>query len=230
MHVARLSDEDFEYLNVCRGTQTRIGAAYQICYVKLFNRFPAQVPFEILEELTFVAIQLDIPREELNVYALRQPTISEHQEQIRLYLKLVRFNKHAEISLMEYLFHQSLQIQPTDSLLLKATDFLRERQILNPADDTIIRLIQTQREKARLYMYERIASGTNSMIREKLDNLLVVEAETYSKLYQIKEVPKKPSARAMKSLAEKLAAIERTGALAVNLNWLNNNYKRYLSR
>lgn len=98
---------------------------------------PYQVPFEILEELaTFVGIELDIPREELNVYA----PATDHlwtPEQLRLYLKLVRFTKHAETALMEHLFHQSLQIQPTDSLLLKATDFLRERQVLNPADDTL---------------------------------------------------------------------------------------------
>jgi hypothetical protein len=34
----------------------------------------------------------------------------------------------------------------------------------------------------------------------------------------------------MKLLASKLTMIEATGVFAVNLDWLNNNYKRYFSR
>src|SRR2546423_11207786 len=110
VQVARLSDGDMEYLNACRGAQNKIGSAYQLCFIKLFNRLPVQVPFEILDELaTFIAMQMDIPREELIAYALRQPTISEHQEQLRRYLKLGRFDKPAETTLREYLFHQALQ-------------------------------------------------------------------------------------------------------------------------
>ena len=33
----------------------------------------------------------------------------------------------------------------------------------------------------------------------------------------------------MKLLAEKLRMIEQTGAMGLDLGWLNNNYKRYLS-
>jgi hypothetical protein len=67
-------------------------------------------------------------------------------------------------------------------------------------------------------------------VQEKLNSLLVAGPETYSKLYRIKEVPKIPSAKAMKLLGDKLALIEQTGALTVPLEWLNNNYKRYFSR
>jgi hypothetical protein len=48
-----------------------------------------------------LAMQMDIPREELIAYALRQPTISEHQEQLRRYLQLGRFDKPAETTLRE---------------------------------------------------------------------------------------------------------------------------------
>src|SRR5688572_30624961 len=85
--VAKLSDADIVRINKCRGMQNKIGFAYQLCYVKLFNRFPGQSPLEILDELaTFVAIQLDLSKEQLQAYSLRQPTVSEHQEQIRTYL------------------------------------------------------------------------------------------------------------------------------------------------
>ena len=150
VQIAKLTDEDIERIDVCRGVQNKIGFAYQLCYAKLFNRLPSQSPLEILKELsTFVAIQLDLPQQQLQAYSLRQPTVSSHQEQIRNYLSLRKFDKYTEKILREHIFQQALQIQAIDPLLLLATEFLKQNRILNPADDTLERLIQPEREKAR---------------------------------------------------------------------------------
>ena len=62
-----------------------------------------------------------------------------------------------------------------------------------------------------------------------LDDLLEVkEGEAISGLQAVKANPAKPSPAAMQSLADKLAAIEATGVLAVDLSWLNANYQRAL--
>lgn len=109
-----------------------------------------------------------------------------------------------------------------------ATDFLKERKVLSPSDYTIERLIQAQREKARTATFAEIAGLISPELKHTLDDLLTVDSQ-YSKLYQIKEVPRKPSVAGMKLLANKLTLIEQTGALRADLGWLNNNYKRYLS-
>src|SRR6266567_481868 len=198
VQVAKLSDEDIKIINGCRGEHNKLGFAYQLCYVKLFNRLPMQIPLEILDELaTFVAVQLDIPKEALQTYAsFRQATVSEHQESIRAYLHLEKYNQTIDYLLKDYFLQQAQQIQATEALFMKATEFLKEQGVLNPSDDTIQRLIQTQREKARTNIYEKIASALTPELQQKLDDLLIVGAETYSKLYQIKEVPKTPSAKA----------------------------------
>ncbi len=66
------------------------------------------------------------------------------------------------------------------------------------------------------------------MIKALDDLLEVKEGEAVSGLQGIKANPAKPSASAMQGLTEKLAAIEATGTLAVNLSWLNANYQRAL--
>lgn len=111
---------------------------------------------------------------------------------------------------------------------MRAVEFLKEHRYLNPSDYTIERLIIIQREKARTASYAEIARVITPEVKAALDELLVVDGP-YSKLYQIKEVPQKPSAAGMKLLADKLAVIEQTGAMGLDLGWLNNNYKRYLS-
>lgn len=139
VQVAKLSDADIRIINECRGEHNKFGFAYQLCYVKLFNQFPIQSPHEQLDELaTFVAVQLDISKEVLHIYSsLRQATVSEHQESIRTYLSVEKYDQNSENVLNNYIFQQSLQIQATESLFLKATEFLKEQRVLNPSDGTI---------------------------------------------------------------------------------------------
>jgi len=229
--VARLSVADIKKVNEYRGIENKLGFAYQLCYVKLFNRLQAQSPFEIIEELvTFIAIQLDIPREQLLTYAEQKSTFFRHQEELRSYLLLTKFTQNSEEILKDFLFQQAQQIQVTEALFMKATDFLKEKKILNPSSGTITRLIQTQREKAKTYILEKINAEITPKIQQTLDGLLIVENNSYSKLYQIKDVPKKPSAAAIALLSDKLAMIEQTGVLTIKLDWLNNNYKRHFNR
>jgi hypothetical protein len=54
----------------CRRDHNRLGFAYQIGFARLFNRFPAQQPLEINDELlSFVAVQMNIDSERIRVVA-----------------------------------------------------------------------------------------------------------------------------------------------------------------
>jgi TnpA family transposase len=90
VNFAKLSAEDIAEVNRRRRTHNRLGFAYQLVFVRLVNRFPAQQPFEIDDELlTFVSLQLAIPASRIQLYTQRQSTLSGHQEQIRVYLGCV---------------------------------------------------------------------------------------------------------------------------------------------
>jgi hypothetical protein len=61
IEYATLTPEDKAQIAQCRGTHNRLGFAYQIAFVRLMNRFPAQQPLEIIQEvLDFVGVQLGI--------------------------------------------------------------------------------------------------------------------------------------------------------------------------
>ena len=45
--AASLTEEDFAQLGKCRRPHNRLGFAYQVAFVRLFDRFPQQRPFEL---------------------------------------------------------------------------------------------------------------------------------------------------------------------------------------
>jgi len=58
---ATLTEADLAEIAQCRRDHNRLGFAYQVGFVRLFHRFPAQQPLEICDELLgFVAMQLDM--------------------------------------------------------------------------------------------------------------------------------------------------------------------------
>ena len=93
----------------------------------------------------------------------------------------------------------------------------------------LTRIIGEQRRKAREAIATKVAEELPRHVSQVLDKLLEVAAsETVSGLRWIKKNPAKPSAAAMRLLAEKLEVIEATGVLGIDLEWLNSNYQRAL--
>ena len=60
---ATLTEADLAEVDKCRRDHNRLAFAYQIGFVRLFSRFPAQQPLEICDELLhFVSLQVGIDR------------------------------------------------------------------------------------------------------------------------------------------------------------------------
>jgi len=227
---ASLTEADLAEVAKCRRDHNRLGFAYQIGFVRLFRRFPAQHPLEVCDELlSFVALQLGIEETSIADYAPWQHTASEHQERIREYLALTAYGPREAAALERFVFEESYRLEQTASLLARAREFLKEQRVLLPAESVLLRLVGEQKKRAREHIASKLAGGLSPGVVEVLDGLLEVkQGEAISGLQRIKANPAKPSPAAMQGLADKLAAIEATGVLAVDLSWLNANYQRAL--
>ena len=101
-----------------RGDPHRLGFAYQLGFVRVFQRFPVQQPLEICEEwLSFVALQTGIDGGLLGDYASWQQTVSRHQIRIREYLGLRSFDPGQERGLEQFLYEESCRLEQTAALL-----------------------------------------------------------------------------------------------------------------
>lgn len=112
VQIGRLSPEDIREISQRRRDHNRLGFAYQLAFVRLANRFPAQQPMEMLSEiLAYVGVQLGINPELIQDYALRQPTIAEHRQRIIRYLGLRYFEKADNQLLAEFLFTEACRLE-----------------------------------------------------------------------------------------------------------------------
>ena len=229
--LARLNTEDLEQVRTRRYQHTRLGFAYQLSFVRLHDRLPLQEPLEMVDELLmYVSVQVNIPDSAIEPYLEQPRTIIAHQQIICDYLELRRFGEDAVVLLEAFLFEEACRLEQTGPLLVQAKAFLKENDILFPADSTLRRLIGAQRQAAREHIYSRIAGDLSASLREKLDALLIAGGKRLTPFQSLKRPPGQASPNSFLRLGEKLERIQEKGVLDVDLSWLNNNYQRSLSR
>lgn len=225
------SQEDIAIIDKRRGNPQRLGFAYQLSFVRLYNRFPTQKPLEVEKEiLDYVSLQLNLEVHFISAYGNRQKTVSEHQEQIRRFLNLRHFSNISIRVVEAFIFEQSCQLEQTHSLLAGVRHFLREHKILEPAESTLKRLIQQERQKARVSIFEKIYLLLSKEQKQRIDELLETKGGSYSTLHHLKQTPERASSNAIIKIAEQLDVIKKTGILDLDLSWLNNNLQRWMNR
>ena len=152
-----------------------------------------QTPFELVDDLVaYAAAHWIFSADTIDHYGQRKKTISDHQESIRNYLCLSPFSASLE-SIKEFLFKEAYQLEQMNSLVARLKQFLGTNQILEPSNDTMVRVIGTQRELARAKIYQRITSSLSLDAKSLVDSLLLTEDGTYSDLHQLKQAPGNPS-------------------------------------
>ena len=85
------------------------------------------------------------------------------------------------------------------------------------------------RHQARARLTHRMAERLSVPMRDRLDALVAVgDDQPHSPLQRIKASSSNPSVGGMKRLLARLALIEATGVLGIDVGWVNGNYQRIL--
>ena len=228
---ATFTPSDRTLISRCRGDQNRLGFAYQMAFVRLTGRFPSQQPLEICREiLIFASVELDVDPEKIQSYALRQQTVSEHQEQIRQHLGLRHFGESERVWLEELVFRESIRLEQRSALIGKTQQILQQEQVLVPAAATLRRIVGELRDRARGEVFARLMDMLSADVRNRIDALLIVTETRVSALHRLKMPPGFPSPSALKQLIDKLDQIQNTGVLEFDVSWTNNNFQEALSK
>src|SRR5439155_17964853 len=227
----RFTPADHAQITHCRGVHNRLGFAYQMGFVRLTGRFPAQHPLEMLHDLlVWVAREVGIDPSAIEAYAQRRQTVSQHQLLLQGSLGLRPCGPAERDLLVRFIREEALRLESTPALIAQAEAFLRAHSIVLPAGSTLRRVVGEQREQARHLVYTRLLALMPSTLPPRLDALLQVEASHASSLQALKAPPGFPSARALLRLLVKLEQIHSMSVLALDLSCLNNNLQTTFAR
>src|SRR5215475_3459232 len=182
----RFTPADQSQITHCRGVHNRLGFAYQMGFVRLTGRFPAQQPLEMLPDLlVWVAQEVDIAPAVIEAYAQRRQTVSEHQLLLQSYLGLRPCGPAERDLLGHFLREEALRLESTPALIAQAEAFLRDRSIVLPASSTLRRVVGEQREQARHLVYTRLLALLPSTLPPCREALLQVEESHASSLQAV---------------------------------------------
>ena len=206
-----------------RGRHNQLGVAYQVACVRVLGRCPQQAPVEIDGEiLRFAALQLGAD-------AGRQQTVSDHQHRIGESRRLGAFDAAGSERLARFLEDEALRLERTASRLARARAWLRDEHVLAPGDSVRRRAVGAARHHARARLTHRMAERLSAPMRDRLDALVAVgDDQPHSPLQRIKASSSNPSVGGMKRLLARLALIEATGVLGIDVGWVTGNYQRIL--
>src|SRR5262249_50389621 len=169
----RFTPTDQAQIAHCRGAHNRLGFAYQLGFLRLTGRFPAQQPLELLDDLlVFVAQEVALDPVLIQDYAQRRQTVSDHQQLLALYLGFRPFGPVERDALGHFVCDEALRLESTPALVAQAEAFLRDHNILVPASSTLQRVVGEQRTLARQQLYVRLLACLPSSMPADLDVLL----------------------------------------------------------
>ena len=208
-----------------RGRHNQLGVASQVACVRVLGRCPQQAPVEIDGEiLRFAALQWGAAAETIHADAGRQQTVSDHQHRIGESLRLGAFDAAGSERLARCLEDDALRLERTASRLARARAWLRDEHVLAPGDSVRRRAVGAARHHARARLTHRMAARLSAPMRHRLAALVAVgDDQPHSPLQRITASASNPSVGGMKRLLARLALIEATGVLGIDVGWVTGN-------
>jgi TnpA family transposase len=207
-----LSDADIIRIRCCRGNHNRLGFALMLCYLRFLGR-----PLRSGERpppplLAFVAAQIDVPPEKIDVYLSSERTMEDHAAKCREILGLRPFGKYARAELENTLLPQAMENDRIGHLAFLVMQECKDRQIIAPSVDSLQKICITLRLHARREIYRRLTDGLSSCQRLQLDNLLEHrDKNNQTWLGWLRQFPQAAKTAAMDGLIDRLNHVRGIG-------------------
>lgn len=223
-----LTEEDKAEINRYRRT-SRVFIAIQICAVRLYGRFIADIDNLSPRILNYLNIQLGLPPSLRIQTPSRETTQREWHKQILDYLGFQRFDDLSQKELRQWVEQQARQGTLPSDLFQQAEEYLFAQKILLPGPTTIERLIIQVCGEVHDQVFASIYQGLSVELRTAIDEFLSIsEGEQRSYFYQLKEDPPAAKISALRSYLQRYQTLAESGIDAVELRTVEPAFQDYL--
>ncbi|EOO11167.1 Tn3 family transposase [Bacillus cereus] len=225
-----LSPHDIEIIKRRRRDHNKLGFAVQLCVLKFPGWTLSDIQHIPGRVLNYIAKQLQINAEEIEMYAEREQTKHEHLEEIRREYDFKNFTISEYRTVSKVLLPYALENGSSLHLIQTAIKELRKRKIILPAMKTIERMVWEVRRRAEEKVFRLLNSSLTMEHIEKLNRILLpMEGSPKTYLAWLREIPNSYSPNSFLNVVEKLEYI-RNLQLKIDIRDLHPNRLRQLSK
>lgn len=202
-----LSAEDVAFAKTHRRSHNHLGFAIQLALVRDIGRplRAGEVPPEAL--ISVVADQLDIDPVVFALYAQREETRREHAREIVAALDLQPVRTSDYRTLITAAAREAATTEQGKPITKAVIETLKDRKLLVPMPELLMRLAMAGRAAARRQAYRRLIRDLEQPSIAALDQLLIDRSGDRSHLGWIAEAPEGAKLKNLKALIARLEVL-----------------------
>ncbi|WP_201448967.1 DUF4158 domain-containing protein [Sinorhizobium medicae] len=202
-----LSAEDIAFAKAHRRSHNRLGFAIQLALVRDLGRplRPGEVPPQAV--VSIVADQLGIDPAVFGLYAQREETRREHAREIVAALDLQPVRASDYRTLITVATREAAATEQGAPITKAVIEALKDRMLLVPVPELLIRLALAGRAAARRQAYRELIRGLEQSSIDALDQLLAERVGDRSHLGWIAEAPEGAKLKNLKGLIARLEVL-----------------------
>jgi hypothetical protein len=225
-----LSDHDRAEVSKYRKS-SRLFVAIQLCAVRLYGRFCAQVHDLSPHIGHYLGRQLDLPPSLALEVPDRKATYTEYRQHILTYLGFQRFDDAAHTQLTTWLQQHARQALLPETLFQQAEHYLLAQRILLPGPSVLERLIISVCADVHAHLFEAMFQRLSPALRQAIDRLLTVpEGEQRSDFSSLKDYPPAATISSIQAYLERYRTVAETGIDAFEAQGCTPAFLDYLCK
>jgi TnpA family transposase len=208
-----LSAEDVAFALAHRRSHNRLGFAIQLALVRDLGRplRAGEVPPQAV--VSVVADQLGIDLAVFALYAQREETRREHTREIVVALDLQPVRTSDYRALITAAAREAAATEQGEPITTAVIEALKDRKLLVPVPELLIRLAMAGRAAARRQAYRGLIRDLEQLSLDALDQLLIDRSGDRSHLGWIAEAPEGAKLKNLKGLIARLEVL-RSAAIS----------------
>lgn len=226
-----LSDQDLNLIQRRRRDHNRLGFATQLCLLRFPGRTLSDVNLIPHRVLKYIADQIQVSTQKLQLYAEREQTKYEHLEEIRTIYGYSFFSMKHYRQLSRYLLPFAMENTQALHLIKIAIEEMRKQKIILPAITTVERLVWETRHRAENKVYQRLTETLTPRQRQQL-NALTEPYNTNQRKTPLSWLREKPGQSSPDAFLDAIKRLEyvREINLSSNIKEIHPNRLLQLSR
>ncbi len=224
-----LSESDLSQIPVHSSPLNRLGFVMQLCTLRMLGFCPTELsPPQTV--LAFVAGQLNVPSQSLEVYGQREQTRTGHFQKILRHLGFRRTDSNTLEQLSSWLVQRALEHNRPSLLLQMACEKLYHEKYVRPGLTVLERLVSSARIQAQQETFTRLLPLLDDSCKSSLDELLQrSEALQHVPLSWLRKCALTNSPKSILTTIEKLKMLDKWGVTGRSLDVLNPNRLKFLA-